>query len=200
MVAAFAACIGYLFTARKPVRKFDALLQTAQLLRRELAEHSHRVLALDIKTWMHHAVGKLARGREYQQASSVDIQPPDGNPLRAAQPRQMTEYGITAIRIVVRDDFSFGFVIKQHPHGAACRRKPQHPAVHGDTVMAADARAYGGGNAVDRDAPRADPILHQAARTHARLRQDLVQLLTLLDGNRCRAARPGLARRGAGFA
>jgi hypothetical protein len=83
-----------------------------------LAQHSHRVLALDFIARMHHAVGQAAVIGKQEQAAGIEVQPPDGNPASALQPGQLGKNAGATRRIVPGNDLALRLVINQHARQA----------------------------------------------------------------------------------
>jgi len=100
--------------ARHAVIQLYAGTQPGDLLVGQLAQHSHRVLPIQLEAGVHHAIGDLARGGEHQQPATVEVETADRQPLRAAQPRQLVEHAWPTGRIIAADDLTLGLVIQQH--------------------------------------------------------------------------------------
>lgn len=85
MVHARSALILELVELRHAVLKLNALLKLKHLLGLKLADDSNGILAIDLVTGMHKAVGKRAGGREEKKALGIEVKTAHGHP---AAPRR----------------------------------------------------------------------------------------------------------------
>src|SRR5574340_1835457 len=159
----------------RPVVQFNPCEQLCDHVLGQLAQHPHRVLALDFEARMHQLVGELARGGEDHQAVGVVVEPPDGNPLGAAQSGQRVEHGGAALGVVAGDDLAFRLVVGQDASALVLEAQVHAAAADLDDVARSDLAADRGSFAVDLHAALGDPFLHLSARTQPRRGQRLMQ-------------------------
>jgi len=162
--------------AGQAVLELNAGAQTLEHFRSRLAEHAHRVFALDFVARMHHAIGEVAVVGKQQEAAGIEIEAADGDPAPALQPRQFCEHAGAPVGVVAGDYFAFRFVIDQHSRQAQLELELHQLAIDADLVFGTDALADVGRQAIDADAAGDDPFLEFAARTEAGIGQGLVQL------------------------
>ena len=138
----------------------DAIEQFALLLGAEVAQDPHGVFTLKSKPGMHQVVGQAARIGEQQQAFGVQVEPANGLPFALMQFGQSPEHRGAVLRIVVRDDFARGLVIRNDPGGRRVNTHPDRLAVDFDMVAKLDPLSDVGRFVIDGDAPFNDELLH----------------------------------------
>ena len=179
VIRALSAAIGKREYLRRSILQFNALEQLFLMFRRQCSHDPHRVFALDFVTRMHEPVGKLAKGREYQQTLAVEIQTPDRDPFGAPQSRQLVEHRRPSLGVGAADDLSCRLVIQKHPHARRGEAQPHQLAVDAHLIVwphfLTDLRRL----TVDGDAPGDDQFFEPSQRSIAALRQHLVQALRL---------------------
>ena len=98
---------------------------------------------------MHKAVGQFTRGGKYQQATGVHVQSAYGYPFAVLHFGQLIKHTGTAFRVILADDFAFGFVIDQYLWQFSNKGQAQWTAIQAHHIKLGHALAGGGGRAVD---------------------------------------------------
>src|SRR5574343_847985 len=142
VVAAVGALFGTaLFAAalehRRAVFQLHALGHFLHLLAGQLAQHAHRVLAVELEAGVHHAVGQLAASGNQQQAGGVHVQTADGHPAAGFGLRQAVEHGNATFRVVTGDDLAFLLVVHDHARQAVGPLPLDRVALGGHAVVRA---------------------------------------------------------------
>ena len=149
-----------------------------QLRLRSFVKPTHdanRVLAFHAEARVHQLVCQFAGVGEQQQAFGVQVEPTDRLPLALLKARQAAEHRGAVLGIVVRDDFTGWFVVRDDSRRRRHDAHANRLAVDLDLVAEGDALSGVCWLSVDRHQAVGDPLFHVAARTHTGLRQHLVQ-------------------------
>src|SRR5262247_251727 len=177
VIAALPAFVGDRREAGAPVLEQNALAERAERFRAERSAHPHRVLAFGFVARVREPGGELAGSREKQEPARVEVEPTDGDPAPAPQPRQAVEDRWASFRVVDGDDFPGRLVVEEHARADALPTTIDRPPVELDAIARRDALTEVRSHAVHRDPPRRDPRLHLAARAEAGAREDFLELL-----------------------
>ena len=175
VIGALTADIANFVEARQPDVELHALLQGAQRLPAHLAEHTHRIFTLDLCRGVHQAVGQFAIIGQQQQALGIQIQATDRYPAPAMQGRQALKYRRPALGIAAGSHLTDRLVISQHAPARPQRPHQHWPAIELDALGARDLDTELSNDAIDSDAPLANPRLDLAPGTDAGTGQEFLQ-------------------------
>ena len=185
MVHARSALILELVELRHAVLKLNALLKLKHLLGLKLADDSNGILAIDLVTGMHKAVGKRAGGREEKKALGIEVKTAHGHPAGARDAGKTRKDGGTAFRVVTGDDFAGHLVVHQNAgRGGGSHRAAHEPALDTNHVRSRNAVTHGGGLTVDGHDAGGDQSLHVAAGSEPSIGERLLKLFGRQIGRR----------------
>jgi hypothetical protein len=109
---------------------------------------------------MEQAIRKVARSCQNQQAFGIEIKPADGEPLANLQMRKSGKYIGTTTWIIMTDDFTSGFVIKNHARRFTSIGTCDGLAIHTHSVIFTDTLSDMRRLAIDRHTSRNNELFH----------------------------------------
>ena len=151
----------------------------------KLADDSNGILAIDLVTGMHKAVGKRAGGREEKKALGIEVKTAHGHPAGARDAGKTRKDGGTAFRVVTGDDFAGHLVVHQNAgRGGGSHRAAHEPALDTNHVRSRNAVTHGGCLTVDGHDAGGDQSLHVAAGSEPSIGERLLKLFGRQIGRR----------------
>ena len=165
--------------ARGAVVQLDAVHQHVFLLRRQFAEHTHRVFAQNFIARMHKTVRQFAVRREQQQAFRVVVQTPHRDPLAVIGFRQAIKHSVPLLRVVAAHDFASLLVINQDARLIVTELHIYAATIDVHAILFIHDLADHGLHAVDLHFARFNHRFHIATRPKALLREHFMQTLAI---------------------
>ena len=140
-----------------------------------VAEHTHSIFALDLRTWVHQTIREFAIRGKQQKPTGVNIQTSNRNPAPVFNRRKAVEDSRPSLGIFASTNLILGLIIKNHTtlmirFQLGCDLFP----VDDNFIVFVYAVSDLGSNSVDLNPPFFDPRLGLAPRGKSCARHDFL--------------------------
>ena len=178
MVQPFAALIGERFEFGRTIFELNAGEQFGLIFRRQFTNRTHCVFALHFVARVHEPIGQTSRRRKEKQSFGIEVKTANRNPTAARHARKVIKDARAAFRVVTRNDFARGLMVKKHTRRVGClgRQTAHETSFNADHIFSRYAIAEFGRVAVHRHDARFNQALHFAPRPHTGIGKRLLQL------------------------